>query len=316
MAVVLRNGRFKSGGGRERMRPVVIIEVPSNLGLREPVPGKEPGVKKLPSWLRQQGFHERIGAISQVQLEVPAYTGIKDSVLGIRHVSEIESLSIEQSRLLLEEMSKGYLPLIIGGDCSILIGTGLALRQRGRFGLFYLDGHTDFMPPSMSESGGAAGMDLAFVTGHGPEQLSNISGLGPYFREEDVFCVGNREYDPGYVAEISSSDIHYVDLFKLREAGIERPVIDFLEMIERRKLDGFWLHLDVDVLDPVLMPAVDSPDPGGLDYSELASILRPLLSQEKMAGLEITILDPDLDARGDITRKFADEFCAAFNSAR
>ena len=76
------------------------------------------------------------------------------------------------------------------------------------------------MWPALSSTHGVAGMDLAIVTGHGHEKLSNIDGYRPYFRETDTWCVGNREYDPDYVAAIEKTNIHYYDLNALRKSGI------------------------------------------------------------------------------------------------
>jgi arginase len=87
-------------------------------------------------------------------------------------------------------------------------------------------------------------------------------------------------------------------------------------MVETQKLDGFWVHLDVDVLSDDLMPAVDSRLAGGLSYSALEAFLRSLLSHPKAIGIEITVLDPDLDPSGEYTTAFVRHFSAAFNWAR
>ncbi|WP_262923086.1 arginase family protein [Hymenobacter cellulosilyticus] len=90
----------------------------------------------------------------------------------------------------------------------------------------------------------------------------------------------------------------------MRRRGLRASAEAFLEYAADQKLDGFWIHLDVDVLDNALMPAVDSPQPGGLSYAELAELLLPLLQSPLAAGLDITILDPTLDPDGKITRNF------------
>lgn len=181
------------------MANVTIIEFPSNLGLKEPAPGHEPGVKKLPDWLRKHGFHDLINPSGIYRLDPPAYSMQLDKASGVRNAENINSYAKDQAALLGPILSGGSFPLILGGDCSILIGSALALKKAGNYALFYLDGHTDFMLPELSETGGAAGMDLAFITGYGHEKLSNIDGLKPYIPESQVWCVGNREYDPSYV---------------------------------------------------------------------------------------------------------------------
>ena len=81
--------------------------------------------------------------------------------------------------------------------------------------LFFLDGHTDFITPELSGTAGAAGMDLAIVTGHGHEKLTNIYEQGHYVKKENVYCVGNREYDEAYERPVKESSVRYLDLLTL-----------------------------------------------------------------------------------------------------
>jgi arginase len=298
------------------MSSITILEFPSNLGLIEPSPGAEPGVKKLPHWLRKHHFHQRINPAHTSSLEPPPYTMNIDKPSGVRNADAIVLYAQEQVPVLLEQLEKNNFVLVLGGDCSILIGTMLALKYKGRYGLFYLDGHHDFMWPELSHTGGAAGMDLAIITGYGHEKLTNIAGMKPYVQEKHIWCVGNREYDDWYAQPIKDSNIHYVDLPSLREQKIARCVKDFLEMVEKENLDGFWIHLDVDVLNDDVMPAVDSRTADGLTYEELNELLQPLLAHPKVAGIEITILDPELDPTGEYTEMFVENFCTAFEEAR
>jgi arginase len=227
-----------------------------------------------------------------------------DEESGVRNTDKITDYATEQSELLSKHLGENSFQIILGGDCSILIGNAIALKQKGEYGLFFLDGHTDYMLPDLSQTGGAAGMDLAIVTGCGHNKLTNILDLKPYFKEEHVWCVGNREYYPDYVKQILDTEIHYVDLKTLRKTGIEKCATRFLEMIQRNNLDGFFIHLDVDVLNDSIMPAVDSRNKDGLEYSEFVNLLGTLLSSPKAIGIEITILDPTLDEEGKYTKEF------------
>jgi arginase len=289
------------------MRTLNIFEFPSNLGLIEPGPGHEPGVKNLPDWLRKYGFHEIIKPDNVFKLDPPPYSMHIDADSGIRNADAIATYAIHQAALIKPSVSKKDFSVVIGGDCSILIGNSLALKEIGKFGLFFLDGHTDFMWPELSGTKGAAGMDLAIVTGNGHYKLSNILNQGPYIDEENVWCVGNREFDEQYVQTIENSNIHYFDVQKLRKTGIKQCCLSFLKMIAEKNLDGFWIHLDVDVLDDKIMPAVDSRAPGGLSYEELKEILIILFDSREAMGMEITILDPDLDPDGIYTMDFVNE---------
>jgi arginase len=288
-------------------KSVSIISFNSNLGLIEPAPGIEPGVKKLPDRLRKSGFFDLIDPQEVIELDPPSYSMFLDPVSDMRNTDAIAAYAKKQVPILQDVISRKNFALVLGGDCSILIGNALALKKQGAYSLFFIDGHTDFMWPALSSTHGVAGMDLAIVTGHGHEKLSNIDGYRPYFRETDTWCVGNREYDPDYVAAIEKTSIHYYDLNALRKSGMAAPVDSFFADLSTDERDGFWIHLDVDVLDPLIMPAVDSPDPGGLNYPELISLLDPLLSHPLCSGMEITILDPDRDPDGKIVQEFTSQ---------
>ncbi len=269
----------------------------------------------MPDWLRKHKFHELIDPQNIYRLDPPDYSMNLDKISGVRNADNIVQYAKAQVDVLEKTLSENQFPLVIGGDCSILIGNMLSLRKRGNYALFFLDGHTDFMLPDLSETGGAAGMDLAIVTGHGHNKLTNIESLNPYIKEEFVWCAGNRDYDPEYVRPILNSKIKYYDLLTLRQDGIANCVSDFLTMVSLYKLDGFWVHIDVDVLDDNIMPAVDSREKGGLNYKEFDKILQLLLPDTKATGLELTILDPDLDSTGQYTKEFINSFCSSFNKS-
>lgn len=298
------------------MENVIILEFPSNLGLREPFPGQEPGVKKLPAWLRRHGFHQSIAPAEVVSLEAPPYRMERDEESKVLNADAIIQYAKEQALLLTRVLAESKFALILGGDCSILLGAALALKSRGNYALFYLDGHTDFMGPELSETGGLGGMAAAVSAGIGHEKLVNINGLKPYIQQKYVWCVGNREYDEAYERSIIDAEAKYVSLAMLRKEGISSCVNSFLDMVEAENLDGFWLHVDVDVLDDAVMPAVDSRTPDGLLYEEFNQIVTMLLASPKAAGAEITILDPDLDPSGKYTAAFVQNFTQSFKEAR
>ena len=180
--------------------------------------------------------------------------------------------------------------------------------------MFHLDGHTDYMWPEFSQTKAAAGMGLALVAGVGHKKLTDIDRLMPYIKEENIFCIGNREYDETYVGLSLQSNMHYIDLMGIRTEGIENIVHDFLQMIERKKLDGFWIHFDVDALNDEIMPCVDSRTEDGLWYDELKKMLRPLIQSPFFTGMEITILDPTLDKDGKYITPFVKEMAEIFRA--
>lgn len=288
-------------------REINIFEFPFNLGLTKKDHEVEPGVRKLPDWLRKFGFHDQLHPKNTFRLEAPEYAMDFDEETQVKNPHQIIEYAKKQSELILNNSEKDSFNIMIGGDCSILIGTAVALKKLGNFGLFYLDGHTDFILPQLSPSGGVAGMDLAIVAGMGHEKLTNINGLKPYFKEESIFCVGNAEMDDQeYVDQVIHSDVHYYDLENLRKNGFRKTAEDFLKMVQENNLDGFFIHFDVDVLKDEIMPAVDSRMEDGIDYDDLKEILIPLIENAKCFGIEITILDPDYDKEGLYTKPFID----------
>lgn len=298
------------------MKDLLIVEFPSNLGLKEPVPGKEPGVKHLPDWLRKFHLHHLLQPEDSIRLGAPAYHGSRDAETGLLNADSIASYAIAQAGILYPLLAKNKFPFIIGGDCSILLGAAVAMKQHGNYGLFYLDGHTDFMDVSLSSTGGVGGMAASMAAGKGHKKMTDILGRSPYIQEENVWCVGNREYDDAYEDEIRNSNATYLSLAMLREEGLENCVHRFLKEAEQKNLDGFWIHIDVDVLDDAVMPCVDSRTPDGLSYEEFNTLTFPLFSSPMLKGLEITILDPDLDPEGQYTPAFVENITANFKKAR
>ncbi len=300
--------RIESG-----MKKCCVIEAPSNLGLKEPGPGKKPGVNKLPAWLKAQGLYEKLSPDQIITVAPPPYSMHLDEVSGVRNAGAIAAYSKQLSLEIQHAVTAGYFPVVLGGDCSILIGCAHALKSKGKYGLFFMDGHTDFVRPHTSLTKGAAGMDLAIVTGHAHNKLANIGNLKPYFEEKDTLAFGNRYLQQEYVSMIRNSSIAYYDLEGVREKGIENITRQFLNQLNNEQANGFWIHLDADVLDDELMPCVDSRQPGGLRYDELRFTLELLLSSGLARGIDITILDPDLDENGVYTKRFVDELSVVFS---
>lgn len=173
----------KNRGNTMAMNKLSIIEQPSNLGLKEPAPGKEPGVRQLPEWFRKHRFHQLLAPEEVHVLHAPPYRMELDLESGVLNTDALVEYAKQQASFMRKILSVGQFPLVIGGDCSILIGNALALKQTGNYALFYLDGHTDFVEPKDSGTGGAGGMAAAMVAGKGPQKLTNLYEPAPYIRE-------------------------------------------------------------------------------------------------------------------------------------
>lgn len=275
---------------------LALICAPSNLGLRPPQPGSVPGTAKAPEALREAGLHARLAALGAIDAGVVLPGRYADDArAGVARSRNQDAILDHARRLgarIREQLARGTTPLVLGGDCSLLIGAGLALSSLGRYGLVHLDGHTDFRHPGNSpECYSLAGEDLAAAVGlHWPA----IAGDG-YFRPGDTVHAGCRA-DDEYLAEASRVIAQVIPATRIREAGPAAVAEAIRRTAGASHLDGYWLHLDVDILDPEFMPAVDSPDPGGLRPAELTELLAALAPGA--CGAEVTIFDPDLDPDG------------------
>jgi arginase len=290
---------------------ISILDAPSNLGLKPPAEGKEPGVKHMAQAIRSRGLLQRLGAVDAGMVEAPAYHGSLDVRLGIRNAEGLAIFAKVLAVRIRELLELNRFPLVLGGDCSILLGSTLALRQLGRYGLLFVDGHSDLLTPSDSITGGAAGMDLALVTGTGPELVTNIDGQKPYVRPEDTVLFGYRWPDSGSIAR-PSDPMKSFSLDAIRAQGIAESAKQAIIYLESSPTLGFWLHLDVDVLSPEWMFAVDSPDPGGLTPEELATLLKTVYRSKHCAGMQITIYDPTLDPDGVCGNQIVETLVLAF----
>jgi arginase len=173
-------------------RPVVVVEAPSNLGLLSPVPGSQPGVRRLPEALALASLRRALPGLWGGRVAPLCSSGNVDPASGIRNGPEVAAYAGALAPAVEAALQRGF-PLVLGGDCSILLGCLLVARRSARTGLVFLDGHDDFSLPETSASGGAAAMELALASGRGPAILADLDGLGPRVRDEDVLVVGARE---------------------------------------------------------------------------------------------------------------------------
>jgi arginase len=294
-----------------RSRRYAIIEAPSVLGL------KPTGVEDLPKVLLGHGLAERLQARHAGRLETPPYQADRDRETRTLNAAAIAAWSPKLADAVEEVLDAGEFPVILGGDCSIVLGPALALKRRGRYGLFFIDGHADFYQPEAEPRGEAASMDLAFATGHGPALLVDIEGRGPLVRDEDAFVFGFRDAEEqrDYGSQPLPKNLRSFDLRTVRAGGIEASAGAAVGHLTRRGLDGFFIHLDADSLNDDVMPAVDYRIPDGLTFDELATTLRVALCSGKAMGLEITIYNPRLDKNGAAGRCLSDALAEALGTS-
>ncbi|MCG7506834.1 arginase family protein [Mesorhizobium retamae] len=287
--------------------PYAILEAPSTLGLATD------GVERLSDRLLELGFAERIHARRAGRLFVLPKDPTPDPETGILNAGAIAAWSPELADAVEAVLDAGEFPVVLGGDCTILLGSMLALRRRGRYGLFFIDGNADFFQPEAEPNGEGASMDLAFVAGYGPSLLTDIEGRGPLVRPEDAVAFAYRDHEDQeeYGGQPLPEELKVLDLPAVRAAGIEATAREAVDHLTRPELDGFFIHLDADCLDDAIMPAVDFRVPGGLSWDELGTALRIALASGKAVGIEITIYNPRLDEDGSAGRGLVDVLAAA-----
>jgi arginase len=289
-------------------RNLAILDAPSNLGLMAQGAGREPGARYLAAALRRHGLVEQLGAHDAGAVAAQPYDPHRPADSRLLNGPAIRDYTLQLAGAVDGLVGDGYFPLVLGGDCSILLGTLLGLRRRGRYGLAYLDGHRDFQTPATSQTGGAAGMDLALVTGRGPQLLTRFDGYERLVDDEAVVVLGYRDHaepaEDGSRA-IYETSLRLLDLAAVRRLGPARAAEEALAQFRASSVEGFWIHFDVDVLDSTAMPAVDAPQADGLSYAELQGLLRPLLASDLAAGMQVTIYDPERDPGGEAGRQLA-----------
>ncbi len=292
-------------------KPFAIIEAPSILGLFPK------GVEKLPDALLGAGLAERLRARLAGRIGPPPYDPERDPETLMLNPHGLARYAVALAVAVGAVVDRGEFPVVLGGDCSILLGNLLALRRRGRYGLLFLDGHADFYQPEAEPGGEAASMDLALATGRGPAVVADIEGRAPLVRDEDVVALGRRdaaEAEEYGSQRVEDSAIDVIDLAAVRAMGAGAAAARAMKRLSGPTIAGFWIHLDADVLDDAIMPAVDYRMPDGLSWDELVTILRTGIATGRAIGINITIFNPTLDGDGSIAQEFTETLARGLNS--
>lgn len=285
-------------------RPMAIVGAPSSIGIRPYDDGTPRRLDLAPGVLRDQGLVARLHARDDGDVLPPPYRELVRPPLAIRNAADVADYSRALADRVARAGGAGEFVLVLGGDCSIVLGSLLGVRgTTGGIGLVYADAHSDFVTADRSSTGSAAAMCLALAVGRGEGPLATLGGPEPLVAGKDVALLGRRDHaeSPSYGQDALES-FHILDLdhAAVVAGGPAETARRTLERVARPELRGFWIHLDADVLDPAVMPAVDSPEPGGLGLDQVAELLTPLAQHPKALGLQLTIYDPGLDpdARG------------------
>lgn len=197
--------------------------------------------------------------------------------------------------------------LVLGGCCTLVPGVLGGLRDVGRDpAVVYVDGHLDLYDGSSSETGEAADMPLAVALGRGPAVWHEAAGGGSLDARR-LALLGFRDLEEARdLGSLLPADLPggtYVDTPGLRESGLRSSGEAVAAELAAAAADGYWVHVDLDVLDESVFPATDAFVPGGLDWDELGELLAPLLADPACIGVNVVCFNPEKDADGDSARR-------------
>ena len=290
------------------LKSIAVIEAPSILGLRPT------GVEHLSAALVRAGLLARLRARHAGRVDPPEYRDVRDQETGFLNPQSVANYSRRLAERVNEVLDQGEFALVLGGDCSILLGPMLALKWRGRHGLLFLDGHMDFYDKETNINGEIASSELALVTGRGPVLLTAYDGRCPLVRDEDVVAFGFRDEQEArrYGSPPLPEKMKAVSLEEVRRVGVAAAAREALAYASGQATREFWIHFDADVIDDAVMPAVDYRLPGGLTWVEIEYVLSAALAHPRAVDMEITIFNPRLDTDGKILSAFFDMLTKAF----
>ena len=262
------------------------------------------GVDMGPSAVRVAGLNERLQYLGyavadagNVAVRNPEMMKISDRQL--KYLPEIalacQTLA-EQVRAVLEA---GAIPIVLGGDHSIAIGTvsGLSsfFREKNqRVGVIWFDAHGDMNTPETSPSGNIHGMPFAVILGNGAPELTEIGGFAPKVHPADCVLIGARSVDTEEARLMRASGVRIFTMREIDERGMS-AVMDEAVILASRNTAGFHVTMDMDFVDPAFAPGVGTPVPGGPTYRESHLAMEKVADSGRMLSFELTEVNPVLD---------------------
>lgn len=286
-------------------KTVRIIGIPMDLGQNQR------GVDMGPAAVRYAGLAARLKRLDfQVQdagnVMVPVRDAVDRSEKGfvpaIAQVCNAAYLAAGQA------LSEGVVPIFLGGDHSVAIGTVGGVTAAGPCGLIWIDAHGDFNTPQSSPSGNVHGMPLATLLGDGAPELVNVGRVGAKLVAQDVVVIGLRDLDPAEKERLKQSGMLLFTMRDIDEQGMGQVAKIALEHLGH--CGRLHVSLDVDALDPNEAPGVGTPVPGGLSYREAQLLMEIIADSRRLASLDIVEINPILD-QSNRTAEVAVELAAS-----
>jgi arginase len=277
---------------------IAIIGAPMDLGA-----GRR-GVDMGPSALRLAGLDERIAKLGYEVQDLGNVTVAQPEASPTgperaRFLPQIAQTCKRIGDIVCEAASADKLPLVLGGDHSVAVGTvaGLARAYRSRgekIGVIWVDAHADMNTPETSPSGNVHGMPLACCIGKGPEELTNLFDFAPKVDPGNVAIVGLRDVDYTEVPHVRAAGVAAYTMREIDERGLRSVMTEAIERASDGTA-GFHLSFDMDVVDPREAPGVGTPVRGGLTYREAHLAMEILCDCRGLVGMEVVEVNPVLD---------------------
>ncbi len=294
---------IRSINGEHKLK-LSVISVPTNSA------GLSDGVANAPDALHNAGLVKALSRLCDVRNDgsVSILRPIKkrDNHTEIIAYESLVSMISSVRTKVTDALEDGRFPLVIGGDCPILLGCLAAANKiRNRTGLLFIDGHEDAYSAHQSPTGEAADMELGFALGRNvPKLIQDVVGFTPLINPSEICMLGPR--DKTILKKLGVESLRdKVEFYD--DANIQNGKIDVLmsNAIQRltSKLNGLWLHVDFDVLSTQSMYAVDYQQPGGLNWEQLEQLTKAAISSGKIIGCDLTIYNPDLDPDGIFAKR-------------
>lgn len=265
------------------------------------------GVDMGPTSLRIAGIDE---AIAKLGFEVKDFddvsianrVSLKQGDSSMKYVAEIARSCAELHDIAKASKERGAIPIFLGGDHSIAVGTisGVAnfyADQRQELGVVWIDAHADMNTPNSSPSGNVHGMPLATLLGHGSEQML-AARKGCKLNPKKVFIIGARDLDEGERKLVREVGVNVFTMSHIDELGMAEVVKRSIKGASEGTA-GIHVSLDIDGLDPTIAPGVGTPVRGGINYREAHLLMELLAHSQKVTSLDIVELNPIRDTNNE-----------------
>ena len=278
--------------------PVSLIGAPTDVG------AGHRGALMGPDALRIAGFADALAArgvdvVDRGNLDGPRNPW-KGPVEGYRHLQQVVDWNRAVMDAVTAELGEGRMPVLMGGDHCLAIGSITAVanhcRESGkRLLVLWLDAHADFNTHEITPSGNIHGMPVACLCGIGPEPLTTLGGRSPAIRPAEVRQIGIRSVDQGEKQLVKKHGLDVYDMRYIDEAGMKRTMEAALAGVDA----DTHLHVsfDIDFLDPDIAPGTGTRVPGGPNYREAQLVMEMIADTGRMGSLDIVELNPLLDKR-------------------